>query len=138
MNRGRLRRARVLALQALYQLDSGRDREDVSSFLAEPQDPTGDLARSLTHCVWQARTELDDVLQRHLHDWSVARLGLVERAVLRLALYELLHQPEVPVAVVINEAVALAKRFASKEAGGLVNAVLDHAKALRNEPPETG
>ncbi len=138
MKRPQRRRARVLALQALYQLDSGRDREDVSSFLAEPQDPTGDLARSLTHCVWQTRTELDDVLQRHLHDWSVPRLGLVERAVLRLALYELLHQPEVPVAVVINEAVALAKRFASKEAGGLVNAVLDHAKALRNEPPETG
>jgi len=138
MKRPQRRRARVLAFQALYQLDSGREPKDVASFLAEPEDPTGDLARALTHAVWDTRTELDDVLQQHLHDWSVARLGLVERAVLRLALYELLHQCEVPVAVVIDEAVALAKRFASKEAGGLVNAVLDHAKALRDESAETG
>jgi len=138
MKRPRRRRARVLALQALYQLDGGRAPEAVSSFLAEPEDPTGELARSLTDSVWQVRADLDEVLEQHLRDWSVERLGLVERAVLRLALYELLHQPEVPVAVVINEAVSLAKRFASKEAGALVNAVLDNAKALRHEPPEAG
>ncbi len=138
MKRPQRRRARILALQALYQLDGRRAPQDVSSFLGEPEDPTGQLARSLTDSVWQVRADLDEVLQQHLQDWSVERLGMVERAVLRLALYELLHEPEVPVAVVINEAVSLAKRFASKEAGALINAVLDNAKALRDEPPEAG
>ena len=138
MKRPQRRRARILALQALYQLDGARAPQDVSSFLGGPEDPTGQLARSLTDSVWQVRADLDEVLQQQLQDWSVERLGMVERAVLRLALYELLHEPEVPVAVVINEAVSLAKRFASKEAGALVNAVLDNAKALRDEPPEAG
>jgi len=138
MKRPQRRRARILALQALYQLDGGREPEDVSSFLGEPENPTGELARSLTNSVWRLRTELDEVMEQHLQDWSAERLGMVERAVLRLALYELLHESEVPVAVVIDEAVSLAKRFASKEAGALINAVLDNAKALRDEPAEAG
>lgn len=138
MKRPHRRRARVLAFQALYQLDSGRPWEDLDPFFEEPDEPTARLARSLAQGAWEGRGDLDRILEEHLRGWSVARLGLVERAVLRLALYELAHCGEVPVAVVIDEAVELAKRFAGGRAAGLVNAVLDKAKTVRNECSQGG
>jgi transcription antitermination protein NusB len=70
------------------------------------------------------RTEIDGALEQHIERWSLQRLGVLERAILRLAAYELLWEPEVPSAVVIDEAVESAKRFCSDEAGSLVNGVL--------------
>jgi len=130
-----LRLARVLALQALYQLDCGRGEDEISCFFAQGKADQGvvALASELARGAWAERHRLDEALATHLEDWSVPRLGVVERAVLRLALYELLYRSEVPVAVVIDEAVGLAKRFASERSGALVNAVLDKAKVLRDE-----
>ena len=138
MSRRQRRRARVLALQALYQLDSGRTWEHVSAFLAQVGGPTGEGARTLAQAAWDERESLDRILGEHLEEWTVPRLGAVERALLRLGLYELLHQPDVPTAVVIDEAVELAKRFASEPSGGLINAVLDKVKVLRDESQEPG
>jgi N utilization substance protein B len=73
---------------------------------------TGDLAA------------IDTLLQRHLADWSLERLGVLERSIMRVACYELLHEEGVPEAVIIDEAVGLAKRYCSAEAGALVNGVL--------------
>ena len=69
-------------------------------------------------------SEIDDVLGKHIEGWSLQRLGVLERAILRLAAYELIWEPDVPSAVVIDEAVESAKRFCSDEAGSLVNGVL--------------
>jgi transcription antitermination protein NusB len=74
---------------------------------------------------------IDEVLQEHLSGWNVARLGILERAILRVAAHELLFEPDVPDAVAIDEAVALAKRFCSDEAGALVNGVLGSVVASR-------
>jgi N utilization substance protein B len=70
------------------------------------------------------RGEIDAALQKHIEGWSLQRLGVLERAILRLAAFELMWEPEVPPAVVIDEAVGSAKRFCSDEAGSLVNGVL--------------
>lgn len=67
---------------------------------------------------------IDTSLQRHLADWSLERLGVLERSILRVAAYELLFESTVPFPVVIDEAVALAKRYCSTEAAALVNGVL--------------
>lgn len=67
---------------------------------------------------------IDGLLGQHLEGWALTRLGVLERAILRVAAYELLEESEVPVAVVVDEAVGLAKRFCSAEAGSLVNGVL--------------
>ena len=67
---------------------------------------------------------IDCLVEQHLEGWTLARLGVLERAILRVAAYELLEESEVPVAVVVDEAVGLAKRFCSAEAGSLVNGVL--------------
>jgi transcription antitermination protein NusB len=64
------------------------------------------------------------MLGTHVEGWALSRLGVLERAILRLAAYELVWEPETPAAVVIDEAVGSAKRFCSDEAGSLVNGVL--------------
>jgi N utilization substance protein B len=85
--------------------------------------------------VAQHRAEIDGLLERHVEGWSLQRLGVLERAILRVAAYELLWEKEVPAAVVIDEAVGSAKRFCSDEASSLVNGVLGAlSDATRSEP----
>jgi N utilization substance protein B len=81
---------------------------------------------------------IDKLLGRHVSGWSLSRLGVLERAILRVAAYELTGETEVPVAVVVDEAVNLAKKFCSGEAGALVNGVLGSvAREVRPaEPPQ--
>ncbi len=68
--------------------------------------------------------EVDTLLTQHISGWRIERLGLVERAILRVAAYELIREMDTPVAVIVDEAVNLAKRFCSGEAGALVNGIL--------------
>jgi N utilization substance protein B len=121
----------VLYQQDLLRLGAeaalGRTREDYLD----------DYATRLVRGVNSERSDLDELLSRNLSGWSLERLGVLERAILRVAAYELIKEPEVPVAVVVDEAVNLAKRFCSGEAGALVNGILGSvASAAR--PEETG
>ncbi len=72
--------------------------------------------------------EIDARLEPYLRNWSLARLGGIERNVLRLAVYELFHEDDVPPIVCINEAIDLAKFFSSSESGRFVNGVLDRIR----------
>ena len=91
----------------------------------------------LVRGVGDHRTEIDELLGSHVEGWSLQRLGVLERAILRLAAFELLWEPEVPPAVVIDEAVESAKRFCSDEAGSLINGVLGSlARSARVEEAE--
>jgi N utilization substance protein B len=108
---------------------------DTEGALARTDDPKPDVyAAGLVRGVGDHRAEIDDVLGKHVEGWSLQRLGILERAILRLAAYELIWEPEVPSAVVIDEAVESAKRFCSDEAGALVNGVLGSvARTVRVE-----
>jgi N utilization substance protein B len=75
------------------------------------------------------RARIDTAIEPHLRGWALERLGVLERAILRVATHELLAEKEVPVAVVIDEAVDLTKRFCSGEAAALVNGVLSGVAA---------
>ena len=91
--------------------------------------------------VWLARDELDAALEPYLENWSLYRLGTVERAVLRLGAWELQNCADIPTPIVVNEAVDLAKWFSESKSGRFVNGVLDKfAKAARaaqkQESPE--
>ena len=122
MSAGR-RSSRRQAAFILYQLDLLK--LDVKAALQ--RGANGGVAGYARHLVIGVETErgrIDSLLGPHLTGWSLERLGVLERAILRVATYELLAEAEVPVAVVINEAVSLAKRFCSGEAAALVNAVL--------------
>ncbi|OFW57131.1 MAG: transcription antitermination factor NusB [Actinobacteria bacterium RBG_16_64_13] len=81
-------------------------------------------ARGLVRGVALRQEAIDRLLTEHITGWSLDRLGILERSILRVAAYELVWETDVPEAVVIDEAVELSKRFCSAEAGALVNGVL--------------
>ena len=116
---------RERAVQELYEADQ-----------VEHWDPPEDLvgrALRLTTGVMAHRDELDVAINRVADRWSVDRMPVVDRAVLRLALFELRHCPDVPTAVVLNEAVRIAKMFSTEHSGRFVNGVL--ASLARSERP---
>jgi transcription antitermination protein NusB len=122
MSTGR-RSARRQAVFILYQQDLlALKPEDA---LARAADSAADeYTTLLVQGVAAHRVQIDEMLGAHVEGWALSRLGVLERAILRLAAYELVWEPETPVAVVIDEAVGSAKRFCSDEAGSLVNGVL--------------
>ena len=128
-------RARRRATQALYawQVAGNPMSSVIDEFRHEQDMEIADLAyfEDLLRGVEAHCAELDAALQPYL-DREVAQVDLIERAVLRLAAYELRHRPDVPYRVVINEAIEVAKRFGTEHGHTYVNGVLDKAaKAWR-------
>jgi N utilization substance protein B len=80
------------------------------------------------------RSELDDVIKRHAENWDLPRIAAVDRNILRLAIYEMLHRQDIPPVVSINEAVDIAKRFSTNDSGKFVNGILDKVKAELMRP----
>ena len=122
-------KARERALQALYQIDVAA--EGIDDALArfwksfEPvEKEVMDLADVLVRGVAGHRRSVDETIERVSTHWRLDRMAKVDRNVLRLAVYELL-ETEVPVKVVINEAIELGKKFGSESSGAFVNGVLD-------------
>jgi transcription antitermination protein NusB len=117
------RSARRQAVFILYQQDLlALKPADALARAADP--PADEYTARLVQGVAAHRVEIDEMLGPHVEGWTLSRLGVLERAILRLAAYELVWEPETPAAVVIDEAVGCAKRFCSDEAGSLVNGIL--------------
>ena len=120
--------AREIALQALFQQDlAGDDPQKIAELLAEATEDSREreYARSLALGVLENRQELDRRIVEVTNNWKLDRIAAVDRAILRLGLYELLEMDEVPPKVVINESVELAKKFSTAKSGSFVNGVLD-------------
>ncbi len=77
---------------------------------------------------------IDSVIARHVRNWSLERMAAVDRNVLRLAVYEMLHRLDIPPVVSINEAVDIAKKFSTHESGRFVNGILDKVKGELMRP----
>ncbi len=124
---------RILAVQALYQFDSrGPEfREDLGDFLRNAsKDPEAiAIGEDLVSNCLERQDELDAHIAAAAEHWDVTRMAAVDRAILRLGTYELLHRPEVPPKVAINEAIRLAKKFSTAESGAFVNGILDKIMA---------
>jgi transcription antitermination protein NusB len=118
------RSARRKAAFALYQQDLLQLTPEAALARAEAAGELDGYTKSLISGVGEHQAEIDAELGRHVAGWTVDRLGNLERSILRLAMYELRYEIEVPPAVVVDEAVELAKRFCSDEAAALVNGVL--------------
>ena len=125
--------ARELALQFLYQVDllGGAEKaEPLDSFFdrmsSAEDDEVRSFARELTIGVIEQRDALDRTIARAAENWRIDRMAVVDRNVLRIAVWELLFRTDIPRKVTINEAVDLAKRFSSIESGAFVNGILDH------------
>ncbi|WP_240097462.1 transcription antitermination factor NusB [Thermomonas flagellata] len=126
-------RARRRALQAIYawQANPQDERALLAQFAHEQAREAADLEyfEDLVRGVLRHLAQVDQALAPHL-DRSIAEVDPVERAALRIAAYELLHRPDVPYRVVINEAIDSTKRFGSEHGHTYVNGVLDQAAAL--------
>ena len=128
-------RSRRRALQAIYawQISGGNSQQLIAQFAHEQAHEVADLEyfEALVRGVLGERAGLDQALAPFL-DRGVEEVDAIERAVLRLAAYELLHRPDVPYRVVLNEAIDSTKRFGSEHGHTYVNGVLDKAAlALR-------
>jgi N utilization substance protein B len=122
------RQARAVALQVLFEIDSaGHNPADALRRRIEdenlPEEGT-EFARTLVQGVAEHRAELDENIRKHAPEWPVDQLAIVDRNILRIALFELQYASDVPLKVAINEAVELAKTFGSDTAPRFVNGVL--------------
>jgi len=118
---------RIVALQTLYEQDFRVECEDTNVSLTEILDRNiGRYSETID--------ELDTILQPLAPEWPLAQIARIDRIVLRIGLYELTYQKDVPPKVVINEAVELAKAFGSDNSSKFINGVL--GTALRNQDPE--
>ena len=126
--------ARERALSLLYEAES-KDEAPRQVLAALPV-PPAPLVVTLVEGVEDHRDELDALIVGHARNWSLDRMPAIDRNVLRLALYELKDRPDVPVAVVIDEAVELAKRFSTDDSGRFVNGMLS-AIAPKLRPGES-
>ncbi len=147
---GPRRRSRVAALQILHQMDVSPELdadgalslyfgqfaaggnaiavdEDEPSASADSGPVDRALVDQLIHGIFEHRAELDQMLSAASKNWRVERMAVVDRNVIRLALYEIKFSTDVPVAVSINEAIELCKQFGSAEAPAFVNGLLDRA-----------
>lgn len=116
------REARERALSLLYEAES--KSMSVADVLAGQPAPPDAYATELAEGVERESATIDGLLRGHLHDWPLERLAVVDRAVLRLAVFELLDEPDVPTGAVLSEAVELASRYSTGESGRFVNGVL--------------
>jgi N utilization substance protein B len=119
---GPRREARERALSLLYEAQA-KDvaPADLLEDLPVAPDP---FAADLVAGVGAHQSGLDEIISRYAVDWAVERMPVIDRTVLRLATYELIHHPATPTGVVISEAVELAKEYSTEESGRFVNGVL--------------
>jgi N utilization substance protein B len=133
-------RAREVALQALYQRDQNRSLkpDDAVAFLGRRLfDPElFELSKTLYLGTLEHLKEIDGRITRVAENWSVERMAVVDRNVLRLGIYELYHGPETPFKVVLDEAIELAKRYGTEESPGFVNGILDRIVNEKNAAEE--
>ena len=152
MTAGKRRTAREMAIQMLYQSDLGGSplahifsSFDLAEYLAKeaaaesaPPEDRGDLARrrervheafeyaqELVRGTLDNRDKIDELIRSQADNWRLERMPAVDRNILRLAVYEMLHEQDTPKLVVLDEAIELAKKFGSEQSGRFVNGLLD-------------
>ncbi|HEY7362596.1 MAG TPA: transcription antitermination factor NusB [Methylomirabilota bacterium] len=130
---GRRRKAREVALQFLYQLDL-RGEEDPGPHAADfwrrhpVDDDTRTFAEALVYGTKHHQVKADELLRQYVEHWELERMAVVDRNILRLAVYEMLWSGAVPSKVAINEAIEIAKKFGTADSSRFINGVLDRIR----------
>jgi transcription antitermination factor NusB len=134
---GRRRKAREVALQFLYQLDQHGDTDptahEAEFWARHPVDEqTRAFASALVRGATSRHAEVDMLIAQYTEHWDLDRMAVVDRNILRMAVYELLDRPSVPPKVAINEAIEISKKFGTSESSRFINGILDRVhKELR-------
>jgi len=140
---GGRRKARNLAIQALYEIDSVNHDPDATLehlFQEIPlTDDSASFATAIVKGVLRYKEKLDGQIQRFAPTWPVAQISIIDRNILRLAIYEILIDNKVPEKVAINEAVELAKNYGGENSPKFINGVLGALSAtITKENPKQG
>jgi N utilization substance protein B len=118
----------------LYQYDVARPQPDelVRTFWGEFGEEVGDVAQDFSNQLALGAVahldEIDQLIRKRAENWRISRMAVVDRNILRLAIYEFLYEPETPRTVIINEALEIARRFSTFEATQFINGILDAIK----------
>jgi len=126
---GKRRKAREIVLQALYEAEfSNKSPDDILADQIDrrsPAEDTAEHARALFLRTLENLSELDERIESSLENWDMDRVALIDKNILRFALAEILFFDEVPSKVIINEAIEVAHRYSSSDAGKFINGLLD-------------
>jgi transcription antitermination protein NusB len=127
---GTRRKSRELAMQMLFQGDLGKQKpEEVQTLFwgsrEDVDDETRGFADDLHRLATEREDEVDALIQKHAQNWRLERMPVVDRNLLRAAVAEMLGYPKTPAAVVINETLEIARRYAAPESMNFLNGVLD-------------
>ena len=137
---GRRRKARELTLQLLYQLDvqgEGDPRPHLDDFWRRhPVDPEArEFAETLVRGTKTHEAEIDELIVRNAENWELERMAVVDRNILRQAIFELRWGAGIPPKVAINEALEVAKKFSTQESSRFINGILDRIHKERAPAP---
>lgn len=130
---GTRREARERTLALLYEAESKSITPvEVVEALPVPPEP---FAGELLAGIGEHGAEIDELLRRYAKNWDLERMPAIDRALLRMGVYELAYRPDVPIGAAISEAVELAKRYSTDDSGKFVNGMLSRiAEEVRGEP----
>jgi len=134
------REAREWAVQLLFQLDMNPSDDLDAVFEAfwsdkEAEQRSRRFTEALVRGVRKDLAVIDQMVQTVAEHWDIRRMGVLERNVIRLGVYELVNRKDIPAAVTINEAVDISKYFSTDESGRFVNGILDRIRIMLNRPP---
>jgi N utilization substance protein B len=136
---GTRRKARELAMQALFCMDMRNDLsvEMLALFCGNfnPSPKTQPFFLKLVNGVLETRSELDALIKRFSKNWEIRRMSCVDRNVMRIAVFELVYCDDIPPKVSINEAVDIGKKFGTEESGAFINGIMD---SIRGDLEEKG
>jgi len=126
---GTRRKHRELALQALYDMDANQDISEArfqrfnTSFLT--REPPPEFYIQLVKGVTQTILEIDQLIREHSSNWKISRMPIVDRNIMRIAVYEIMYCHDIPAKVSINEAIDIGKKFGADDSGAFINGILD-------------
>ena len=133
---GQRRKARIIALQALYELDSvGHTADQMMARVAEETKASAEVqrfARELVDGVQNSRDRIDEIIRQRAPAWPLEQMAAIDRNILRVAIYEVVIDNKVPMRAAINEAVELAKEFGGETSPRFVNGVLGSISLLKS------
>jgi N utilization substance protein B len=131
---GKRRRSREFALQVLYQLDI--TKQDAVQTLSQfrnhfnQHENSNGFAERIVLGVLEHGREIDRLLEQYSENWRLDRMSMIDRNILRMAIFELIYCEDIPPKVTLNEAIELGKRYGSEDSGSFINGILDR---IQNE-----
>lgn len=126
---GARRKARELALQMLFQHDMSGNEPDMilTTFddLLKSKPNTREFATKIFRGTVNHLTEIDDMIQAQAENWRLSRMAVVDRNIIRMSVYEFLHETDTPKLVIIDEAIEIAKKYGTQKSSQFINGILD-------------